>query len=218
MISMGSQLTTTSAPAAVAGSTATGPSSPAVSRSIPPAKRQRQRTLLAPTWPRSTVSAASTNPSVPRSAVLWRAAKTPAWSLSLPLSILSIRTTTAPSPPRRAAHTRRTSTASSAAASDAIVVNPQSYTGSVSNAVLEFSVAGSSLTLLLNGTVVASATSSSITTAGAVGILSSSRRQLQQFQQLVATVAANQEQYRGDLGQPARQPVIHEHPVGAHCQ
>ena len=51
---------------------------------------------------------------------------------------------------------------------------PQSYNGSVSNAVLEFSVAGSSLTLLLNGSVVASATSSSITTAGLVGMLASS--------------------------------------------
>ena len=51
---------------------------------------------------------------------------------------------------------------------------PQSYNGSVSDAVLEFSVAGSSLTLLLNGKVVASATSSSITTAGVVGMLASS--------------------------------------------
>ena len=50
----------------------------------------------------------------------------------------------------------------------------QSHTGSVKNAVLKFSVAGSSLTLLLNGTVIASATSSSITTAGAVGMLASS--------------------------------------------
>ena len=50
----------------------------------------------------------------------------------------------------------------------------KSYTGSVSNAVLEFSVAGSSLTLVLNGSVVASATSSSITTAGAVGMLATS--------------------------------------------
>ena len=51
---------------------------------------------------------------------------------------------------------------------------PQSYNGLVSNAVLEFSVAGSSLTLLLNGKAVASATSSSITTAGIVGMLASS--------------------------------------------
>ena len=50
----------------------------------------------------------------------------------------------------------------------------QPYNGSVSNAVLEFTVAGSSLTLLLNGSAVASATSSSITTAGVVGIISSS--------------------------------------------
>jgi hypothetical protein len=50
----------------------------------------------------------------------------------------------------------------------------KSYTGSVSNAVLEFSVAGSSLSLQLNGSLVASATSSSITTAGIVGMLASS--------------------------------------------
>jgi hypothetical protein len=49
----------------------------------------------------------------------------------------------------------------------------QSYTGSVSNAVLEFTVAGSSLTLLLNGSVVASTTITSAS-AGVVGILASS--------------------------------------------
>jgi hypothetical protein len=49
----------------------------------------------------------------------------------------------------------------------------QSYTGSVSNAVLEFTVAGSSLTLLLNDSVVASTTITSAS-AGVVGILASS--------------------------------------------
>ena len=57
----------------------------------------------------------------------------------------------------------------------------QSYNGSVSNAVLEFSVAGSSLTLQLNGSVVASATSSSITTAGLVGMLASTGVSLTNF-------------------------------------
>ena len=93
---------------------------------------------------------------------------------------------------------------------------PQSYTGSVSNAVLEFSVAGSSLTLLLNGKVVASATSSSITTAGIVGILASSGVSFTNFSSAPSLqIESNTAEI---LVMMPGSPSSTNTPVGAHCQ
>ena len=92
----------------------------------------------------------------------------------------------------------------------------QSYNGSVSNAVLEFSVAGSSLTLLLNGREVASTTSSSIMTDGYVGIISSSGVSFTNF---ISGPALQIENNTAEvLVIAAGQRVVHEHPAGADCQ
>ncbi len=93
---------------------------------------------------------------------------------------------------------------------------PQSYNGSVSDAVLEFSVAGSSLTLLLNGKRGSQRHKLEHHDCWRCGHAGLVRRQLHQFQQ--CAVAANRKQYIGSLGHDAGQRVIHEHAVGAHCQ
>ncbi len=57
----------------------------------------------------------------------------------------------------------------------------QTYSGSVTGAVLEFAVGGTSLTLTLAGTTVATATDSTLTGAGSVGILSSGGATISNF-------------------------------------
>ena len=57
----------------------------------------------------------------------------------------------------------------------------QTYSGSVTGAVLEFAVSGTSLTLTLNSTTVATVTDSTVTGAGSVGILSSGGATISSF-------------------------------------
>jgi hypothetical protein len=57
----------------------------------------------------------------------------------------------------------------------------QTYSGPVTGAVLDFAVSGTSLTLRLNGTKVATATDSTLTGAGAVGIISSGAATISSF-------------------------------------
>ncbi len=57
----------------------------------------------------------------------------------------------------------------------------QTYSGSVTGAVLEFAVSGTSLTLTLNGTTVATATDSTLMGAGSVGIISSGGATISSF-------------------------------------
>jgi hypothetical protein len=57
----------------------------------------------------------------------------------------------------------------------------QTYSGSVTGAVLEFAVSGTSLTLTLNGTKAATATDSTLTGAGSVGIMSAGEATISSF-------------------------------------
>ena len=57
----------------------------------------------------------------------------------------------------------------------------QTYSGSATGAVLEFAVSGTSLTLTLNGTKVATTTDSTLTGAGSVGIMSSGEATISSF-------------------------------------
>jgi hypothetical protein len=57
----------------------------------------------------------------------------------------------------------------------------QTYSGSVTGAVLEFAVSGTSLTLTLNGTKVATTTDSTLTGAGSVGIMSAGAATISSF-------------------------------------
>jgi len=60
-------------------------------------------------------------------------------------------------------------------------LDSQTYSGSVTGAVLKFAVSGTSLTLKLNSTTVATATDSTLTGAGSVGILSSDGATISSF-------------------------------------